>query len=161
MTKIRPCYTLLTVQADPSEQEEKVRPLAQAGLSTREIAAVVDMSQSTVSRVIQRINTGPHPIVKPRSRLREKLPFPQLPRRFRIRGAALLAVALLLLAFGLASLTYLRGRPIHTYIRIVDPPAPISVCVGITLQGYMTDLANATNGKCPAGWKLLVLYPKS
>jgi hypothetical protein len=150
----------IAVPLNPEQRIEKVDPLARAGLSTREIARLTEIPQSTVVRDIQKINTGPHPIVKPPGRLRERLPFPQLPGRLRLRGVALMAIVLLLLAAGLGILVQ-RSRPIHTYIRVVEPAAPISMCVGITLQGYLTDLTPATNGKCPAGWKMLVLHPGS
>lgn len=48
-----------------SDLESQVRRLHSAGLSTRKIAAVLgDVSQSTVSRALQKINSGPQPVLR-------------------------------------------------------------------------------------------------
>lgn len=51
-----------------SDREQQVRLLAGAGLSTRHIARVVDVSQSTVVRMLQRINSGPQPVLREAAR---------------------------------------------------------------------------------------------
>lgn len=84
-----------------SDLEIQVRKLHGAGLSTRKIAAVLgDVSQSTVSRVLQKINSGPQPILREESRTQE--------RRLS-RGAVIIAVAgaalLLLMAVTVIVLT--------------------------------------------------------
>lgn len=50
-----------------SELENEVRKLASIGWSTRRIAATIgDVSQSTVVRVLQKINSGPQPVLRDR-----------------------------------------------------------------------------------------------
>jgi Homeodomain-like domain len=54
--------------AEP-DVEDQVRQLAGVGLSTRRIAdAIGDVSQSTVVRILQRINSGPQPVILPEKR---------------------------------------------------------------------------------------------
>lgn len=53
-----------SVNTAESDLENQVRQLAGIGLSTRRIAGVIgDVSQSTVVRVLRKINTGPQPIL--------------------------------------------------------------------------------------------------
>jgi hypothetical protein len=48
-----------------SDLEEQVRRLASIGLSTRKIATTIgDVSQSTVVRVLAKINSGPQPVLR-------------------------------------------------------------------------------------------------
>lgn len=48
-----------------SELESEVRKLASIGMSTRRIAATIgDVSQSTVVRVLHKINSGPQPVLR-------------------------------------------------------------------------------------------------
>lgn len=48
-----------------SDLETEVRKLAGIGMSTRRIATTIgDVSQSTVVRVLQKINSGPQPIIR-------------------------------------------------------------------------------------------------
>lgn len=56
-----------------SDLESQVRRLHSAGLSTRKIAAVLGgVSQSTVSRALQKINSGPQPVLREESRTQER-----------------------------------------------------------------------------------------
>jgi hypothetical protein len=51
------------VNQGDSDLEEQVLQLKSVGLSTRRIAhALGDVSQSTVVRILQRVNSGPQPI---------------------------------------------------------------------------------------------------
>jgi hypothetical protein len=153
------------VPLNHAQRAEKIRPLVEAELSTREIARITDIPQSTVVRDIQKINTGPHPIMNGDS---QEPPPRKLPRpRVRVRGRTIMivAAALLILAAGLGSVTLLRAYsdrapapPAHVYAPIFPVvPASIELCIGVSIQGYLTDLAPATNGRCPSGWQKLVL----
>jgi hypothetical protein len=149
--------TLLSVPLSPEEREEKIRPLATAGLSTREIEKLTEIPQSTVVRDIKRINTGENPIQQPDPAKTAK--------RLRqwVWPIAITVTALLILAVALGSVTVLRDitarQPV--YAPVFQTQAPIYMCAGITIEGYLTDLVQATGRTCPKGWKMLVLRPGS
>jgi hypothetical protein len=150
------------VQLSPDEREEKIRPLASAGLSTRQIEQATGIPQSTVVRDLKRINTGENPVMLPETA--------QTPKRLRrwVWPIAISVTALLVLAVAFCSVTLFReipGRP-TVYAPVFPAPAqpaaveaPIYLCVGLTLEGYVSDIAPAMNRKCPGDWKLLVLRP--
>jgi hypothetical protein len=153
----------LTVQLSPDEREEKIRPLAAARLSTREIEQVTGIPQSTVVRDLKRINTGERPIILPDpARTGKSL------RRW-VWPIAITVTALLVLACAVGSVTLFREVPGHqTMYAPVFPTraqtrvqAPISMCVRFTLDGYVSDLTQATGHSCPRNWKLLTLQPGS
>jgi hypothetical protein len=78
-----------------SEVEEQVRKLATAGLSTRKIAGVIgDISQSTVVRILQKVNSGPQPILDAAKEATSGLATWPAARTALLAGAALLAVLL-------------------------------------------------------------------
>lgn len=140
------------MQLSLEAQEEAVRPYAAAGLSTRKIADETGMSQSTVSRVLRRINTGPQPIIQADQR-------PRGPRsRSQIAAVAVLAIALLILAAAAASVAWARFmRGPAPVVRV--PPAV--VCIRSSAAGNVTGIALASRGKCAASWKTLTLTPGS
>lgn len=79
-----------------SELETEVRKLASIGMSTRRIATTIgDVSQSTVVRVLQKINSGPQPV------LRDK----PSPARITTAASVTLAVAAVVLAVAFVVLT--------------------------------------------------------
>lgn len=139
----------------PEEREEKIRPLATAGLSTRAIEQITEIPQSTVVRDLKRINTGENPIQQQETAKTAKR------LRISVRAIAISVTALLVLAVALGAVTLMRqftARP-AIYAPTFQSQAPIYECVGITIEGYVSDLALATGRKCPKGWKLLVLRP--
>ena len=143
---------------DPAEREEKERPLAQAGLSTRDIERITGIPQSTVVRDLKRINTGPQPILghQPARHSARRI------SRATVRLiTTLLIITLLCLTTTFSALAWMRTRNLPAPAPAPAAPAAtsISLCVGITLQGYVSDLAQAQSGHCPIGWKLLVLKP--
>jgi hypothetical protein len=149
------------VQLTPEEREEKIRPLATAGLSTRAIEKQTGIPQSTVVRDLKRINTGESPIQLPeQNRTTQRL-------RWTVRAGALFVTSLLILAVVLGAATLLRDIPARqpVYNPIFNAPTrPAAasqvfyICAGITIEGYLTDLVQATDRKCPKGWKMLVLH---
>lgn len=153
--------TLFTVPLSPEEREEKIRPLAMAGLSTRKIEELTEIPQSTVVRDLKRINTGEHPIQLPEpDKTTQRL-------RWTVRAGALFVTSVLLLAVVLGAATLLRDiparQPVYNPIfQYQSPRAATSqvfyICAGITIEGYLTDLVQATGRKCPKGWKMLVLH---
>lgn len=163
----------------PEEQEARVRPLAAAGLSTYQIADLLgDMSQTTVVRVLKRINTGPHPLVQPDddptytypaadpygdppTAIQPALPAPvppaqrtpvsKIPREsHRIRGVVV-AVMIVLAAIVAGAVWY----------RLTQVPAPaetrIAACALYASDGQITKITMATSDHCGAGWQFLVL----
>lgn len=145
------------MQLTPEEREEKIRPLVAAGLSTREIEKITDIPQSTVVRDIKRINTGENPVLVPD---REKAPKPL--RRWPL-AIGITVTALLVLAVAIGAVTFLRNAPAtpRGYAPVFQYPAPsdrsVYLCVGVTLEGYVSDLAPAVGKTCPRDWKLLKL----
>jgi hypothetical protein len=122
--------------------EQAVEKLTKRQLTTRQIAAKLPVSQSTVVRIQHRLGingTGPQPAL-PAARVRT-------PERPRV-SAAVVAVtaALLILAASAAAFTWAR----------LSAPAPAPVCVRYSTSGDVTGLAAAGNG-CPAGWTVLIL----
>lgn len=145
------------MQLTPEEREEKIRPLVTAGLSTRGIEQVTGIPQSTVVRDIKRINTGENPILAPD----QEKPVKTIRRWPLVIGITV--SALLILAVAIGAVTFLRNAPTREtgYAPIFQYPAPanraVYLCVGVTLEGYVSDLAPATGKMCPRDWKLLKL----
>ena len=141
----------------PEEREEKIRPLATAGLSTREIEKITEIPQSTVVRDIKRIKSGENPIQQPDPAKTAKH------LQLSVRAIAITVTSLLILAVALGAVTLMRDvtarQPV--YAPVFQTQAPIYICAGITIEGYLTDLVQATGRTCPKGWKLLVLHPGS
>lgn len=90
--------------AEP-DLETQVRQLADVGLSTRRIAEVIgDVSQSTVVRVLQRINTGPQPLLKARKTWSKRLP--AIMEGVRLGALVLLSVSVTVLAAAVATIAW-------------------------------------------------------
>lgn len=147
--------TLITVPLSPEEREEKIRPLATAGLSTRAIEQITEIPQSTVVRDLKRINTGENPIQQPETAKTAKR------LRISVRAIALSVTALLVLAVAVGAVTLMREFTARqtVYAPVFQTQAPIYECFGFTIEGYLSDVAQATGHKCPKGWRMLVLRP--
>lgn len=79
-----------------SDLEEQVRRLASVGMSTRKIASAIgDVSQSTVVRVLAKINSGPQPVLRDRP----------LPARTRTAAWVTVAVVAVIMAVTFIVLT--------------------------------------------------------
>lgn len=149
------------MQLSPDEREEKIRPLATAGISTRDIERMTGIPQSTVVRDLKRINTGPLPVIRPDTGKAPK----SLQRWAWPIGIS--ATALLVLAVVLGAMTLMRAvqapqaayTPVFPAKVAAQPAADTYLCIGITMEGYVSDIAPATQHKCPEDWKLLVLHP--
>jgi transposase len=85
----------------PAEQsiEEKVRAFSAAGMSTREIAAATKVSQSTVVRHLQRINSGPMRVLSAVTRTR-------VSKAVLVTAVLLLLTAFLVLTAAVATLAW-------------------------------------------------------
>ena len=127
----------------PVPIDESVRHLSEQGVSTRRQARQLNVSQSTIIRARQRINTGPNPILPPG--YKPKRPRPPVP------GMAAVAIALILLAAAAVALVMIRAYR-------DAPPQQVQACV--RYDAKTGDLAGITaGGGCPPGWQVLTLTP--
>lgn len=141
--------------------EDSVRKLSELRWSTRAIARKLGVSQSTVVREQQKINTGPNPIIRVTAAGGESPGEPAASRRLRLgdlrrrrphlHPGTLLTVALLML--GTVILTVLWARLLHA----TASPAQVTACVQYDPAGYVTGIT--AGGGCPPGWKTVVLTP--
>ena len=147
----------MSLQLSLTEQEEKVRPYAELGWPTRKIADEVDMSQTTVTRVIKRINTGPQPILsreyptQPQPLCTAAVNRPESPVRPPMLALVPLTVLVLVLGVLAAAIATAPRHPVQ------NPTQRITLCVQ-RYGHYITGLA-ATRTTCARGWAPLNLAP--
>lgn len=157
------------------EQEARVRPLAAAGLSTYQIADLLgDMSQTTVVRVLKRINTGSHPLVQPDDEPTytypavdpcgdpptaiqpavlpaQITPTRRIPREsHRIRGVVVAVV--IVLAAVVAGAAWYRLTQVPTPIE-----TRIAACALYASDGQIVRITMAASDHCGSGWQFLIL----
>jgi hypothetical protein len=132
----------------PIPIEERIRHYTELGYSTREIAPRVRRSQSTVVRVQHRINTGPHPILRPGT---------EPPARIRRRSLRIrpdIRLMLGLLAVAVAGLT---GFLMGTSPGSVRNPQ-VTACIRMSTAGVVTGItAPGGGGTCPPRWETVML----
>ena len=88
-----------------TDLETQVRQLAGIGLSTRRIAAVIgDVSQSTVVRVLQKVNTGPQPALGEKGTSRHVRITAEM---IRLGALVLLSVSVTVLAAAVATMAWM------------------------------------------------------
>lgn len=93
------------MSAVDSGLEEQVRKLAAAGLSTRRIAqALGDVSQSTVVRVLQRVNSGPQPVLRAETGMSQR--GPAIARTALVAFCVLIGLSFMVLTAAVASLAW-------------------------------------------------------
>lgn len=92
--------------AEPDQLEEQVRKLHSVGLSTRKIAQTIgDISQSTVVRTLQKINSGPQPILPDETSTSQQLQA-SLARVALVAWVVLLTVTFVVLTAAVATLAW-------------------------------------------------------
>jgi hypothetical protein len=151
--------------ADGKEStEDVVRQLARLNMSTRKIAAQTGLSQSTVVRTLQRINTGPMPVFRDdmddatQPNIPVTPPGPLTGAHRRSRGTAYtvgmvtLMAAVLLVAGAVAILAWRTPR-----VPVQPAPPQVMVCAHYTQHGYINGLQGESMGGCPGGWRMVQL----